>query len=56
LTAAALLAHGYREWEYLAKARNPFLMDMPLFLVNNLKLLGLLILAVIGLLLTFTPE
>jgi hypothetical protein len=44
----ALLTHGFREWEYLAGAANPFCANCPLFAVNNLKLLGLLASAVLG--------
>ena len=48
LVALALLTHGYREWEYLARASNPFCANAPLFVVNNLKLAGLLAAAVLG--------
>jgi hypothetical protein len=48
LVGLALLTHGYREWEYLAVASNPFCANAPLFAVNNLKLAGLLVLAILG--------
>ncbi len=44
----ALLTHGYREWEYLAGAANPFCANVPLFVVNNLKLLCLAACAILG--------
>jgi hypothetical protein len=48
LVGLALLTHGYREWEVLADAGNPFCANGPLFVVNNLKLGGLLAVAVLG--------
>lgn len=36
LVGLALLTHGYRAWEYLARAGNPFCANAPLFVVNNL--------------------
>jgi hypothetical protein len=48
LAGLALLTHGYREWEYLARAANPFCANLPLFVVNNLKLAGLLAVAILG--------
>lgn len=41
-TGAALLLHLYREWEYLSGFANAFCANRPLFIVNNVKLLGLL--------------
>jgi hypothetical protein len=41
LAGLALLTHGYREWEYLAGTDNAFCATTPLFVVNNLKLVGL---------------
>jgi hypothetical protein len=49
LVSLAVLTHGYRVWEYLARAGNPFCANLPLFVVNNLKLAGLLFIAVLGL-------
>jgi hypothetical protein len=49
VTAAGLLSHGFRDWEYLITAANRFLANGPLFVVNNLKLLGFLIVAILGL-------
>ena len=48
LVGLALLTHGYREWEYLAGAANPFCANGPLFVVNNLKLLGLAASGILG--------
>lgn len=48
LVGLALLTHGYREWEYLAVASNPFCANTPLFAVNSLKLAGLLVIAILG--------
>ena len=39
----SFLAHGYREWEYLAQRENRFCANIPQFIVNNLKLIGLLL-------------
>ncbi len=44
----ALLTHGYREWEYLAGAANPFCANVPLFVANRLKLAGPLAAAILG--------
>ena len=38
----ALLVHVYRDWEYLAHSANQFCLNLPLFVVNNVKLAGLL--------------
>ena len=48
LVGLALLTHGYRDWEYLARAANPFCANAPLLAVNNLKILGLLAIVAIG--------
>jgi hypothetical protein len=48
LVGLGLLTHGYRVWEYLARAGNPFCANLPLFVVNNLKLAGLLVIAILG--------
>jgi hypothetical protein len=48
LVGLALLTHGYRDWEYVARASNPFCANAPLFVVNNLKLAGLLAAAILG--------
>ncbi|MGD2145844.1 MAG: hypothetical protein PVH41_04020 [Anaerolineae bacterium] len=39
----SLVAHGYREWEYLVRADNAFCANGPLFAVNSVKLIGLLV-------------
>lgn len=48
LAGLALLTHGYREWEYLAGADNAFCANTPLFVVNNLKLFGLVASLLLG--------
>ena len=42
LVAVSLLAHGYREWEYLAGVDDRFAFNLPLFVFNNVRLVGLL--------------
>jgi hypothetical protein len=48
LAGLALLTHGYREWEYLAGTDNAFCANTPLFVVNNLKLFGLVAVLVLS--------
>lgn len=48
LVGLGFVTDGYREWEYLASAGNPFCANGPLFVVNNLKLAGLLAITVPG--------
>ncbi len=36
-----LLTHSYRAWEYFAATHNRFCANQALFIVNNLKLVGL---------------
>jgi hypothetical protein len=43
----ALLSHVYRDWEYLQDAVDKFCANLPLFLFNNLKLLGRLYLVIV---------
>jgi hypothetical protein len=43
LVFTALVTHGYRDWEVLARASNPFCANAPLYAVNNVKLAGLLV-------------
>jgi hypothetical protein len=43
----ALITHGFRDWEYLASAELPFIFNLPLFIVNNLKLAGVIAVAVL---------
>jgi hypothetical protein len=38
----ALLTHAYRDWEYLVKAANQFCLNLPMFIINNLKLAGVI--------------
>jgi len=40
------VAHRYREWEYVVRADNAFCANGPLFAVNSVKLIGLLLAAV----------
>lgn len=41
-----LITHLYRIWEYLAGRQSSFCGSRPLFIVNNLKFLGLLLILV----------
>jgi hypothetical protein len=45
ITMITLVIHGFREWEYFARSNqaNRFLINLPLFVLNNVKLLGLLL-------------
>ena len=45
LVLISMVAHGYREWAYLARAGNAFCANAPLFAVNSVKLIGLLVIA-----------
>ena len=40
--ALALITHSFRDWEYLSSIKNPFVFNLPLFIINNLKLVGAL--------------
>jgi hypothetical protein len=40
--ALALITHSFRDWEYLTSAGFPFAFNLPLFIVNNLKLAGVI--------------
>jgi hypothetical protein len=42
----AILAHGYREWEYLAGTTNKFCANIPLFVLNNVKLISLSVISI----------
>ncbi len=42
LIGVSLLAHGYREWEYFSDVSAKFCINLPLFILNNIKLAGLL--------------
>ena len=44
----SFLTHGYREWEYLAQRENRFCGNTPQFIINNVKLIGLLIILLAG--------
>jgi hypothetical protein len=54
ITALALLAHGYREWEYAANALNKFCLNAPLMIVNTVKLTGVFILMALTAIWRFT--
>lgn len=45
--ALALITHTFRDWEYLASAEIPFVFNLPLFIVNNLKLAGVIVAVVL---------
>jgi len=45
LVILSIITHSYRELEFLTRAESAFCANKPLFVVNNLKLIGLLILA-----------
>ena len=45
----ALLTHGYREWQYFADVEYRFCFNPPLFIVNNVKLAGLVVILIHGL-------
>ena len=40
LLAVILISHGYREWEYVVNQPNKFCANVPLFVVNSVKLVG----------------
>ena len=54
VAALALLAHGYRAWEYLTRAANRFCINLPLFAVNNIKLAALTAMMVSAIVLELT--
>ena len=54
IAALALLAHGYRAWEYLTKAANRFCINLPLYAVNNIKLAALTAIILSAIVLEFT--
>jgi hypothetical protein len=56
LVFLSFIAHAYREWGYLARAGNAVCANVPLFVVNNLKLIGLLVVAVGVVGMRFTPR
>ena len=43
LSVMALITHGYREWEYFANIEHKFCFNPPLFIVNNVKIIGLVV-------------
>ncbi len=49
LTLISISSHGYRGWEYFAQVQNKFCINVPLFVINDLKLLGLLIVLALNL-------
>lgn len=52
----SILTHGYREVEYLVRAGNPFCINTPLFIVNSIKLAGLVVIGLAMRELLFTPR
>jgi len=42
IVAVSLMVHGYREWEYLADVNDRFTFNLPLFVFNNVRLIGLI--------------
>lgn len=55
LALVSILSHGYRGWEYFANIQNKFCINAPLFIINDLKLLGLLIIVALGVIIRLTP-
>jgi hypothetical protein len=53
LSTIALVAHGYREWEYIHGADQQFCFNIPLFIVNNIKIIGLASIINKGLIITY---
>jgi hypothetical protein len=49
MAVTLLLAHAYREWEYLAGMPAAFCANGPLFVFNNVRLLGLVSICVMSL-------
>lgn len=45
----ALLTHGYREWQYFTHIETKFCFNLPLFIVNNVKLIGVVVILIRGL-------
>jgi hypothetical protein len=41
LGTVLILTHAYREWEYLVGTERAFCANLPLFVFNNIRLLGL---------------
>lgn len=54
VVALALLAHAYREGEYLWQIPDRFCVNAPLFAFNNVKLIGLLVIIIGAAVLKFT--
>jgi hypothetical protein len=48
VTVALFATHVFRGWQYLAGAANPFCANPPLFVFNNIRLAGLLVLGVVA--------
>jgi len=46
-----VVSHAYRTWAYAAGQLDPFCFNLPLFIVNNVKLTGLLGVSILALLL-----
>ncbi len=41
LTVISLVAHSFREIEYFVEAENKFCFNLPLFIINTIKIIGL---------------
>jgi hypothetical protein len=48
MTGLGLFTHLYREWEYLSEVSNAFCVNPPLFVLNNVKIMGLLAVLVLA--------
>lgn len=55
LALVSILSHGYRGWEYFANVQNKFCINTPLFMINGLKLFGLLIVIALNVAGKLTP-
>ncbi|MBN1260849.1 MAG: hypothetical protein JXB35_09230 [Anaerolineae bacterium] len=51
LLVSGLVSHGYRAWSYLAGIESRFIFNLPLFILNALRIIGL---ATSGILTLFT--
>jgi hypothetical protein len=49
LSSVAIISHGFREWEYFFGHHNKFCINLPLFILNNIKFAGATFITVQGL-------
>jgi hypothetical protein len=49
VSVLALITHGYRDWQYFIDIEHKFCFNPPLFIVNNVKVIGLVVMLVSGL-------